>query len=214
MKDIFSDFDFSSLDSSDFKEDSVREDLIMPMLKELGYSSQSENKIIRSKSVKHKFVQTGSGKHKLTSVPDYLLEVSGKYAWVLDAKAPNEDIKTGKNIEQTYFYAIHPDIRVLIYALCNGREFIAFDIHGETLIYFALSEIEKHWQKLQDLLSPQAFDKTQKRIEEKKNEVEFDYLARKPLNEITSIQKQSSKRHFGVHGYFTKQAYQVVQAYI
>jgi len=65
MNNIFSNFVFSSLDSSDFKENSVREDLIMPMLKELGYSSQSENKIIRSKSVKHKFVQTGSGKHKL-----------------------------------------------------------------------------------------------------------------------------------------------------
>ena len=213
-KHLFFDFDFSTLDSPDFKEDSVREDLIMPMLKELGYSSQTENKIIRSKSVKHKFVQTGSGKQKLTSIPDYLLEVSGKYAWVLDAKSPNEDIKTGKNVEQTYFYAIHPDIRVSIYALCNGREFIAFDIHGETLIYFTLSEIEKHWQKLQDLLSPQTFDKTQKQIEEKKNEVEFDYLSRKPLNEITSVQKQSSKRHFGVHGYFTKQAFQVVQAYI
>ncbi len=80
-------------------------------------------------------MQTGSGRHKLTSIPDYLLEVFGKYAWVLDAKAPNEDIKTGKNVEQTYFYAIHPEIRVPIYALCNGREFIAFDIHGETLIY-------------------------------------------------------------------------------
>ena len=214
MKDIFTDFDFSSLDSSDFKEDSVREDLIMPMLKELGYSSQSENKIIRSKSVKHKFVQTGSGRHKLTSIPDYLLEAAQKYAWVLDAKAPNEDIKTGKNVEQTYFYAIHPEIRVPIYALCNGRECIAFDIHGETLIYFALSEIEKHWQKLQNLLSPQAFDKTQKQIEEKKYEVEFDYLSRKPLDELKKVRKRGARRHFGVHGYFTKQSWDVVQSYI
>jgi hypothetical protein len=142
---IFSDFNFSSLDSSEFKEDSVREDLIMPMLKELGYSSQSANKIIRSKKVKHPFVTVGAKELPLTNFPDYLLEVNNKYAWVLDAKAPNEDIKTGKNVEQTYFYAIHPDIRVPIYALCNGREFIAFDIHGETLIYFALLEIEKHY---------------------------------------------------------------------
>jgi type I site-specific restriction endonuclease len=116
MNNIFSNFVFSSLDSSDFKEDSVREDLIMPMLKELGYSSQSENKIIRSKSVKHKFVQTGSDKHKLTSVPDYLLEVAGRYAWVLDAKAPNEEIKTGKNREQAFFYAIYTEINVPLYA--------------------------------------------------------------------------------------------------
>ena len=211
---VFSGFDFSLLDSPDFKEDSVREELILPMLKELGYSAQGENKIHRSKSVSHPFVQTGSGKHKLTSIPDYLLEAAQKYAWVLDAKAPNEDIKTGKNVEQTYFYAIHPEIRVPIYALCNGRECIAFDIHGETLIYFALSEIEKHWQKLQNLLSPQAFDKTQKQIEEKKYEVEFDYLSRKPLDELKKVRKRGARRHFGVHGYFTKQSWDVVQSYI
>jgi len=74
---VFSGFDFSLLDSPDFKEDSVREELILPMLKELGYSAQGENKIHRSKSVSHPFVQTGSGKHQLTSVPDYLLEVGG-----------------------------------------------------------------------------------------------------------------------------------------
>jgi DNA modification methylase len=211
---LFSNFDFTSLNSPDFKEDSVREDLIMPILKELGYSSQSENKIVRSKKVRHPFVTVGSKELPLTNFPDYLLEVDGKYAWVIDAKGPNEDIKTGKNVEQVYFYAIHPDIRVPIYALCNGKEFIAFDIHGETLIYFLLSEIEKHWHKLQDLLSPSAFDRTQKQIEEKKNKIEFDYLSRQPLKEVANISKQSSKRHYGVHGYFTKQAYQVVQAYI
>lgn len=153
----YSDFDFASLDSPEFKEDSVREDLIMPMLKELGYSSQGANKIIRSKKVKHPFVSIGAKETPLTNFPDYLLEVNKKYAWVLDAKAPNEDIKTGKNVEQVYFYAIHPEIRVDFYALCNGREFIAFDIHGGTLIYFSLSEIEKHWKELLRLLAPENF---------------------------------------------------------
>jgi DNA modification methylase len=211
---LFSDFDFSSLDSPNFKEDSVREDLIMPMLKELGYSSQSENKIIRSKKVRHPFVTVGAKELPLTNFPDYLLEVDGKYAWVIDAKAPNEDIKTGKNVEQAYFYAIHPEIRVPTYALCNGREFIAFDIHGETLIYFSLSEIEKHWHKLQDLLSPSAFDRTQKQIEEKKNEIEFDYLSRNIPLEIKKVRKQEAKRHFGVNAYFTRQSWDVLQTYI
>jgi DNA modification methylase len=212
---IFSDFDFSLLDSEQFKEDSVREDLIMPLLTELGYSSYGKNKIIRSKAVSHPFVQTGSGKHQLTSIPDYLFEVGGKYAWVLDAKAPNEDIKTGRNVEQTYFYAIHPEIRVSYYALCNGREFILFHIsQSEALLYFSLSEIEKHWHKLEQFLSPNAFNKMQLKTENAKTEIEFDYLSRRPLDEIKSIKKQSSKRHFGVHGYFTKQAFQIVQKYV
>ena len=106
---IFSDFDFTLLDSPDFKEDSVREELILPMLQALGYASSGDNKILRSKSVSHNVVTIGSKQHKLTSIPDYLFEVAGKYAWVLDAKAPNEDIKAGKNVEQAYFYAIHSD---------------------------------------------------------------------------------------------------------
>ncbi|OQW93434.1 MAG: DNA methylase [Beggiatoa sp. IS2] len=41
----------------------------------------------------------------------------------------------------------------------------------------------------------------------------FDYLNRSLLEEIP-VKKQAAKRHFGVHGYFTKQAWNVVQEYI
>ncbi len=46
------------------------------------------------------------------------------------------------------------------------------------------------------------------------NKAAFDYLAITPPSEITSFQKQTAKRHFGVHGYFTKQVWRVVQHYI
>ena len=45
-------------------------------------------------------------------------------------------------------------------------------------------------------------------------EPRFDYRALRPPTEIRKVEKQSAKRHFGVHGYFTKQAYGVVQKYI
>lgn len=215
MKNIFSDFDFSLLDSSDFKEDSVREELILPILKALGYEAHGKNKIHRSKTVSHPFVKVGSKKRELKNYPDYLLEVAGKYAWVLDAKAPDEEIKTGENVEQVYFYAIHPEIRVEYYALCNGKEFILFHIsQSEAVLYFSLSEIENHWHDLEKYLAPNAFDKTQKKFEKSEKEIEFDYLSVKPLDEIKKIRKQSAKRHFGVHGYFTKQAFQIPQKYI
>lgn len=149
-EDIFSDFDFTLLDSPDFKEDSVREELILPMLRKLGYASHGENKIIRSKKVKHPFVSVGSKELPLTNFPDYLLEINKKYAWVLDAKSPNEDIKTGKNVEQTYFYAIHPEIRVDFYALCNGREFIPliFTVKNEAFLFEVFNK------KIYELLDP------------------------------------------------------------
>src|ERR1039458_1534033 len=106
------DFDFSLLDSPDFKEDSVREEIIMPMLKALGYSSSGPNKITRSKALQHPFITIGAKRRPIQLIPDYLLSVQDNLTTVLDAKAPGEEIKFGDNVEQVYSYAIHPEIRV------------------------------------------------------------------------------------------------------
>jgi DNA modification methylase len=214
---LFKDFNFSLLNSPDFKEDSVREELIKPILDALGYSASGKYKIIRSKALQHPFVNIGSQKRKINLIPDYLFEIEKKYGWVLDAKAPEEDIRTGENVEQIYSYSIHPEINVNIFALCNGREFIVFKINEERpILSFHLSEIDKYCNKLESILSPTNF--TKKRIEKtslqiEKNKEEFDYLSCIPLSEIPS-RKQAAKRHFGVHGYFTKQAWNVVSDYI
>ncbi len=215
MDDLFTDFDFKLLESADFKEDSVREELILPILKALGYSSHGENKIIRSKKLRHPFVTVGSKEVPLTNFPDYLFQVDGRFAWVLDAKGPSEAITSGKNREQAFFYAIHPEINVPYFALCNGRDFALFRVNKEdAVLYFSLSEIEKHWNELAQHLAPASFAKFETQIDHRKTDVEFDYLSQKPLPEIKGIKKQASKVHFGVHGYFTKQAFQILQKYI
>jgi DNA modification methylase len=217
VAELFAGFDFSLLESPDFKEDSVREEIILPLLHALGYSPGGLNQIIRSKSLQHPFVNIGSGKRKINLIPDYLLAVGNKPAWVLDAKAPDEEIASGENVEQAYSYAIHPDVRVKTYALCNGREFIAFDIDQKTPItYFHISEIAQHWQDFYDLLCPLAFDKPKTKIGKPTiaTPAEFDYSKIRPLPEIKDLKKQSAKRHFGVHPYFTKQVWNVVQEYI
>lgn len=158
MNGLFKGFDFSILDSPDFKEDSVREELIQPMLKNLGYSASGDFRIIRSKALIHPFVMIGSKSHAIKIIPDYLLEVKGEPAWVLDAKAPSEEIRNGKNVEQAYSYAIHPHVRVKFYALCNGKEFTLFHIEsGKPLLKFSLAEIDKFWKDLYSRLSPQVF---------------------------------------------------------
>lgn len=209
-------FDFSLLDNPEFKEDSVREEIILPILKALGYVSSGPNKIIRSKTVANPFVKLGTKKAKLKSYPDYLLEVEGKYAWVLDAKAPDEDINPGSdNVQQTYYYAIHAEIRVPWFALCNGREFVYFDISVEQpVLRFNIEDIEEHWEELHQTLSPQAFSKQIQVKPPAARVEEFDYISVKPPSEIRSIERQTAKRHFGVHGYFTKQAWKIVHAYI
>lgn len=214
---LFQSFDFALLGSPEFKEDSVREALISPILHALGYSDSGPNKIIRSKGLASPFVKQGATKKKITLIPDYLLTVDDKYAWVLDAKGPNEPIVSGDHLEQIYSYAIHPDVRVNFYALCNGREFVLYQIgYQDAILYFHLSELEQYWLQLQQLLSPAAF---QKRLVKEKAKAPYfappvDYLGKKPLGEIKDLKKQEASRHYGVHGYFTKQVWNVVQEYI
>jgi hypothetical protein len=59
-------FDFTVLDSSEFKEDSVREEIINPVLKGLGYRVSGPNRIIRSKGLEHPFLTVGAKKMPVT----------------------------------------------------------------------------------------------------------------------------------------------------
>lgn len=152
---LFKNFDFSLLDSPDFKEDAVREELITPLLHTLGYQARGEFQILRSKALVHPFVMIGSKQHKVGIVPDYLLRVKNHFAWVLDAKRPDQKIVNGTNVEQVYSYAIHPEVRVDLYALCNGRELVVFHIsHVEPILKVALQDIENKWLDIEKLLSP------------------------------------------------------------
>lgn len=200
-----------------FKEDSVREVIILPILKELGYQ---EKDIIRSKTLEHPFIKIGSKKRQIKLIPDYCLKIEGRYAWVLDAKAPDEKISDSDNIEQVYSYATHPEIRSKYFALCNGLEFSLFrrEETNKPILIFPLDEIEYNWQDLKRLLSPDSFQVGKQITYDGttatyKTTEQFDYHNR-PLLEEIPVKKQQAKRHFGVHGYFTKQAWNVVAEYI
>lgn len=215
MHNFFQNFDFTQLNSPDFKEDSVREVLILPLLQQLGYNN---TQIIRSKTFQNPFVKTASGKRALQQTPDYLLRIADSYAWVLDAKAPNENITDGGNVEQAYFYAIHPEVRTKFFALCNGKAFSLFRHDAaQPILYFELPDIAQYWDALSTYLSPGSFQSgktfTYQSVKKATTTQQFNYL-NQPLLEEIPVHKQSAKRHFGVHGYFTKQTWNVVAEYI
>jgi len=159
---MFSEFNFSLLKDPEFKEDSVREEIIVPILKRLGYSASGEHKILRSKSLKHPFVQIGTRSNSINIIPDYILTVGDNYKWVLDAKAPSENLLQGKNPEQAFSYAIHPEVRASKYALCNGTHFVVFEINKmEPTAVIEIEKIEENWETLVRELSPIAFIKPQ-----------------------------------------------------
>jgi len=211
----FHELDFKTLSSDPhFKEDSVREVIILPILHALGY--QQEN-IVRSKTLQHPFLKIGSKKRPIKLVPDYALKVENNFVWVLDAKAPTQKIIHDDNVEQVYSYANHPEIRSNYFALCNGLEFSLFKTADtdKPLLFFEIEHIKNHWQELIHYLSPASFHRGKQFVYEPppRYKSEFDYNNR-PLLEEIPVRKQAAKRHFGVHGYFTKQSWNVVAEYI
>jgi len=215
-KKLFGDISKEDISNNpDFHEDSVREVIILPILKELGYKSDS---IVRSKSLQHPFLKIGSKKRPINLVPDYILKVENIYAWVLDAKSPNQKALDQDHIEQVYSYSSHPEIRSTYFALCNGLEFAVFrrDQTNKPILYFSLDEIEHYWEDLARFLAPSSFQAGKNfsySLPKSYKKEEFDYAKRPLLPEIP-VKKQSAKRHYGVHGYFTKQTWNVVAEYI
>jgi DNA modification methylase len=208
-KELFGDLDFDKV--KDFNESDVRAVICEPILKHLGFSDEN---IIREK---HFEMHCGSKKGKTTLIPDYLLKIGESYAWVLEAKAPDKNIYDC--INQAYSYAAHKEIRSVYFALCNGVEFAAFRTSDpeNSVLSFRISEIDVHLEALKKLLSANSFKNSENVIYDKivisqKNK-DFDYLNR-PLPKEIDVKKRAAKRHFGVHGYFTKQAWNVVAEYI
>ncbi|MBC8386078.1 MAG: type I restriction enzyme HsdR N-terminal domain-containing protein [Candidatus Cloacimonetes bacterium] len=159
---MLEDFNFKILTDPDFKEDSVREEIISPLLKKLGYRESGNNRIIRSKNLIHPFVYIGTKKRNVYIIPDYLLKVDGKNVLILDAKSPKQNILKGKNPEQAFCYSIHPDIRVKFYALCNGRELTVFDVSKiEPVLHIKMKEVNKHWNKINNTIGPIGLTKPQ-----------------------------------------------------
>ena len=202
-------FDFALLENEDFKEDSVREFIIAPILARLGFvvkndKSPQKLEMLLSKTLKAQ-IQIGSNKSIDTDLtPDYLLCVGGKNACVLDAKSPKIDISKGSKAQKqalSYMLAFETSL----YALCNGRVFIVFDAQGVVLEVDLKNELDSKFGELSQVLTG---EKSQKPQNAKKPD-EW-YLSREIPKAILKPKKQEAKRHFGCNAYFTRQSWDIV----
>lgn len=152
---MFQNFEYKILNDPDFKEDSVREEIIVPLLKGLGYKASGKYKIIRSKTLSQPFIYVGTKKHPVNIVPDYLLLYDDKPLLVLDAKSPSQNILNKSHIQQAYSYAIHPEIRCNTFALCNGHNLAVFNvISNEPIINVPIQEFHEKWEEIEKQLGP------------------------------------------------------------
>ncbi len=152
---MFNDIQPSAFDSPEFKEDSVRELIITPMIAKLGYSHSGVQKAIRSKTLKHPYLRVGTRNIPITLVPDYTFQYEEKAIFVLDAKAPNESVLDEDHVRQVYSYAIHPEIKCEEFGICNGRQLAVFNVNkNEPALILDFKEFDSRWLDIEKQLLP------------------------------------------------------------
>lgn len=147
----------------EFNETDVREEIIAPLLRRLGYSSGTDNNIIREQSLR--YAKSFLGRKNLSKDPDlrgvadYILEANRLVRWVVEAKAPAVPIGL-EEIEQAWSYANHPEVRAVYFVLCNGHSFQVFQTNlspnTSPILSLSYNELRENYTQLKDLLSPEA----------------------------------------------------------
>jgi hypothetical protein len=156
---------FEPMNFEELNETDVREEILAPLLRGLGYRSGTNHNVIREQSLRypHSFLGRKDSKKDplLRGKVDYILVAGGKVSWVIEAKAPDTDFGHDE-IEQAWTYANHPEVRAVYFALCNGRRIDVFQTNmGPTaspilhLDYEALCRSDGY-EKIENLLSPAA----------------------------------------------------------
>ena len=155
--------DFHNYNFEELNETDVREEIISPLLRELGYRSGTENDIIREQLLKYPHSFLGRKKDNdpiLRGKADYICEVKNKTRWVIEAKSPSELITNTDTIEQAWSYANHPEIRSVYFCLCNGLNLLIFQTNkgsiAPAIFECAYEEIKDKLSTIKNILTPQA----------------------------------------------------------
>jgi hypothetical protein len=157
---LFSDFDFRALENPGYSEDSVRKNIVLPILQTLGYGTTGPHQLNPAKALTDPFVYLGSTQHKVSITPDYLLQANGTNVFALGATAPTVNIHRGEVVEQAFAYALHPEIRTFFYGLCNGRELCVYKwTRVEPVLAIPVADLPARWEELAGLVGPQALTK-------------------------------------------------------
>jgi hypothetical protein len=146
-------------------EAEMRAEVIEPILHALGYRTGTEHNILRERLLELRYPHIFLGHKKpekdpiLRGRPDYICEVRGFARWPIEAKPPCASISR-TDVEQAFTYAVHPEIRAPLFALCNGRSFLIYESsrgpEAEPLLNLTFADIQEKPFLLGNVLSPRA----------------------------------------------------------
>lgn len=144
-------------------EADVREEILAPLIRTLGYQTGTEFDVIREQSLRYPKVFLGrknlAKDPELRGKADYILEVVRHARWVLEAKAPGVEIDIDA-IEQAWTYANHAEIRAVYFVLCNGLELKVYATQSApsvgAILTIPYEELERRFPELENILGPNA----------------------------------------------------------
>lgn len=154
---------FPPLPFEKLNETDIREEVIAPLLRRLGYQSGATNNIIREQSLRYPHLFLGRKDPKkdpeLRGKADYILEVGGRLRWVIEAKSPEVAIDV-EAIEQGWTYSNHPEVRAVYFVISTGRRLSVFRTtdgpNAGPVLSLAYEELDTKFQVLANVLSPEA----------------------------------------------------------
>jgi hypothetical protein len=142
-------------DWSGANESTLREELLFPVLEELGYGQSTLNPIRREVSYQLQDPYLHEGRSRLRV--DYLPTVLGRELWVLEAKGA-DDPHPERTLHQARSYAVHPEIRVPLLAVFDDRAVRVHDpwaMDWETpIVEVPVVELALRFDELYVVLSP------------------------------------------------------------
>ncbi len=148
-------YNFQKLNETD-----IREEIVAPLLRHLGYRSGTEHNVIREQPLSYPRTYLGRKKNTdpiLRGRADYICEAHGKIRWVIEAKSPDSRLDQDAE-EQSWTYASHPEIRAVYFCLTNGQEFKIYQTNRgpevEPIFQCCYSELESNIKTIENILCP------------------------------------------------------------
>lgn len=116
----------SQKDFTNYKEQDIREEVIAPIVKLLGYEKNSDYEVEREESYKANelFIKIGSRERQKL---DYICNIRKNNFWIIEAKNGETKEIFQEQLEQAYFYSIHPKVNCRYFAVTNGWLFNLYD---------------------------------------------------------------------------------------
>lgn len=145
----------------EMNETDVREEIVRPLLKRLGYAHGSENAIRTEQTFRYEKAFLGrknaAKDPPLVGRADYLLDVVSVGRWVVEVKAPGQPIDQD-TIDQAHTYAAHPEVAAMFFLCTNGRTFRLYRTSSldAPLLAWEHEDTDEVFLALENLVGPEA----------------------------------------------------------